>query len=148
MTLLLSSQVTSLRASLGSADRQSSSRTTVFSDYFVYLTLNDQAYPDVALYHLSSDVQFSSTVQPIRLPSWSQKDFRFEGSTITAIGWGGNGSGTPRYLQYTNFLVLSQSSCNLDSDRGSYSMCSQSQISSSLEVRKMLKIFNFIIKNF
>lgn len=91
-------KASTIRASLGSNDRQGSNRATAFSDYSVWLTMNGQPYPDVAFFHLSANVAFSSTVQPIRLPSWSQKDFRFEGSTITAIGWGGNGNGFPRYF--------------------------------------------------
>jgi trypsin len=124
--------VQSLRAYLGSADRQAS-RYSAWSDSFVYLMTNGEWYPDIALFRLSASVPLSSTIQPVRVPSSSQSHFRFEGYTITAAGWGGDGYGLPRFLQYTNFVVLSQSVCNLDSDRGSYSMCSQSQIGSSLE---------------
>lgn len=121
--------VASIRAFLGSNDRQAN-RYTAWADYSVYLLTNGEAYPDIALIHLNADVPFSSTIQPIRVVSYQQKDFRFEGYTATAIGWGGDGSGGfPRYLQYTPaFYILQKSDCNLDT--GSYTICSNSQTSS------------------
>ncbi|CAG9810035.1 unnamed protein product [Chironomus riparius] len=120
----------SVQASLGSADRQAN-RVKVFADKFVWLnSASGTNHPDIALFQLSQTVALNSYVNSVRLPAKSQASLTYEGQTITAAGWGGVGGGAlSRYLQWTQFRVLSLSQCDL----GIY-LCSQpASGSSSLE---------------
>lgn len=86
------------------------------------MNVNTGNHPDIALFHLASHAPSSSSIRPIRVPSLSQENFRFEGAHATAIGWGGVGGGQlSRYLQHAQFNVLSSSQCNL----GENFICSQ-----------------------
>lgn len=86
------------------------------------MNVNNGNHPDIALFHLASNAPSTSSIQPIRVPSLSQENFKFEGAHATAIGWGGVGGGKlSRYLQFTQFNVLSSSQCNL----GVNFICSQ-----------------------
>lgn len=118
----LSTKAVSVLASLGPADRQSNSRTKIYSNVYVWLNARDGNHPDIALFRLAKNAPNNNLVRPVRLPSLRQENQRFERVATTAIGWGGVGGGRlSRYLQYTQFNILTRSQCDL----GSTLMCSQ-----------------------
>ncbi|KAG5667011.1 hypothetical protein PVAND_015014 [Polypedilum vanderplanki] len=111
----------SVQAQLGSADDQKF-RVKIFSDLFVWMNVNIGEAPDIALFRLTNDLALNSYVNTVRIPSRAQENFKFEGYTITACGWGGDGSGgLARQLQWTTFKVLYERDCNL----GPNLICSQ-----------------------
>lgn len=84
---MYSTNAISVRASMGSADRQAS-RVEVFSDLFVWLNAGNGDHPDIALFRLYQAVALNSYVNAVRLPAFCQSSWTYEGQTITAAGWG------------------------------------------------------------
>lgn len=92
------------------------------------MNVNTGNHPDIALFQLASNAPVSSTIRPIRVPRLNQEHFKFERAIATAIGWGGVGGGRfSRYLQHTQFNILTTSQCNL----GDNFICSQPPSGSS-----------------
>ncbi|KAG5667012.1 hypothetical protein PVAND_015015 [Polypedilum vanderplanki] len=119
----------SVQAQLGSADDQKF-RVKIFCNSFVWMNVNIGEAPDIALFRLTNDLALNSYVNVVRLPSRAQANFKFEGYTITAIGWGGDNTGLPaKKLQWTTFKVLYERDCYLRPNM----ICSESTGQSSLQ---------------
>ncbi|XP_046988529.1 brachyurin-like [Schistocerca americana] len=82
--------------------------TTVHSGYNAN-TLNN----DIAVIFLGTNVQLSSYIALVNLPSRSQAGNSFEGQSATVSGWGltADNGNTASTLQYTTLSVISNSLC-------------------------------------
>ncbi|KAL7027081.1 hypothetical protein ACKWTF_005296 [Chironomus riparius] len=109
------SNIKSILAIFGSADRQSSTKTRIFVNHVSFA-----GAPDVALLRLEKSVTLSSTIKLIRLPGIPKENFGYDLYDITAIGWGATSSGVSRYLQFANFKILPKIRCNFSP----YTFCS------------------------
>ncbi|KAL7027082.1 hypothetical protein ACKWTF_005297 [Chironomus riparius] len=111
--------VTSIRASLGSADRQGT-RTQILVKAVSYTVS-----ADIALFRLETSAPISDTIKTVRIPKITRIFSNFENYDFTAIGWGMVSPGVfSRFLQYTNFKTLPSASCPLV-NVGQYYLCSQ-----------------------
>ncbi|CAG9801884.1 unnamed protein product [Chironomus riparius] len=117
--------ITSIRASLGSADRQGA-RTHIAVVSATYINAADGVnHPDIALFRLAQNAPITATIKTIRLPKMSKANFAYDNYQFTAIGWGLVSPGVfSRYLQYTFFKTLPKTSC-LPVNTGIYYMCSK-----------------------
>jgi hypothetical protein len=78
-------------ATLGTNDRESinPNRVRIFANTFVFMTASIGRSPDIALFKLVENAPINNNIQTIRIPSLAQENEKFDGKTVTAIGWGG-----------------------------------------------------------
>jgi hypothetical protein len=69
---------------------------------------------DIALFRFASSITFTSTIYSIRMPSMLQRYDRFHGWPMQIVGWGGAGDGLPRFLQYGDFRVITNTECSIN----------------------------------
>lgn len=110
-SLIYSTDTVTLEILLGSVDRNTP-EARIFSDQFVWMSVNTGDHPDIAIFRLAKKVQLSSNIRPIALPPRSYVDRSFTNDLVTVAGFGGTQNGWPQFLQYTQLKVLSNDECN------------------------------------
>lgn len=69
--------------------------------------------PDFALFRIASPVTLTPYIGLIRLPSMEWEPNTWEGRATVISGWGGQHSMEPRFLQYGNFVIVSDDICRI-----------------------------------